>query len=64
MNAEKLLHLTLEENGYEEFITKGSGFSRTVVEAMERYAKDYHEKKVNNKIKKQNEKEIKTTHRK
>jgi hypothetical protein len=46
MKAEKLLHLTLEENGYEEFVTKGSGFSQTIVEAMERYAKDYHESKV------------------
>lgn len=46
MKAEKLLHLTLEENGYEEFLTKGSGFSQTIVEAMERYAKDYHESKV------------------
>jgi hypothetical protein len=46
MKAEKLLHLTLEENGYEEFVTKGSGFSQTIVEAMERYAKYYHESKV------------------
>lgn len=46
MKAEKLLHLTLEENGYDEFVTKGSGFSHTIVEAMERYAKDYHESKV------------------
>ena len=46
MKAEKLLHLTLEENGYDEFVTKGIGFSQTIVEAMERYAKDYHENKV------------------
>lgn len=46
MKAEKLLHLTLDENGYDEFVTKGSGFSHTIVEAMERYAKDYHESKV------------------
>ena len=38
MKAEKLLHLILEENGYEEFVTKGSGFSQTIAEAMEEYA--------------------------
>ena len=46
MKAEKLLHLTLEENGYDEFVTKESGFSQTIAEAMERYAKDYHKSKV------------------
>ena len=46
MKVEKLLHLTLKENGYDEFVTKGSGFSQTIVEAMERYAKDYYESKV------------------
>lgn len=40
MEAEEILHLTLEENGYEEFVTKGSGFSHTIVEAMERYERD------------------------
>jgi hypothetical protein len=48
MKAEKLLHLTLKENGYDEFVTKGSGFSQTIVEAMERYAKDYYESKLKN----------------
>jgi hypothetical protein len=56
MRAEKLLHLTLEENGYEEFVTKGSGFSRTIVEAMERHAKDFYERKMKNKIKKRKQK--------
>jgi hypothetical protein len=45
IKPEKLLHLTLEENGYGEFVTKGSGFSRTITEAMEKYAKEYHESK-------------------
>ena len=47
MNAlDKHYTALLEENGYKEFVTKGSGFSRTIVEAMERHAKDYHENKV------------------
>lgn len=47
MNAlDKHYTALLEENGYKEFVTKGSGFSQTIVEAMERYAKDYHENKV------------------
>lgn len=41
MTAEKILKLTLEEDGFE---TKG--LSRTVLIAMERYAEDYHEIKV------------------
>ena len=46
MKAEKFLHLILEENGYEDFITKGSGVSQTIAEAMDKYAKIYHENKV------------------
>ena len=46
MKPESILHLTLEEYGFEEFVTKGSGFSRTIVEAMERHAKDYYEEKI------------------
>jgi hypothetical protein len=51
MKAEELLHLTLEESGYEDFMTKGSGFSQTIVLAMKRYARGYHKNKVK-KIKK------------
>lgn len=49
MKAEELLHKMLKKNGYEGFVTKGSGFSRTIVEAMEKYAKDYHKNKIKNK---------------
>lgn len=41
MKPEKILHKILAQNGYEDFITEGSGVSRSVIEAMEVYAKEY-----------------------
>ena len=37
MKPETLLHLILEEDGYENFITKGSGLSQSIARAMDIY---------------------------
>lgn len=37
-SRKKILHLTIQENGHERFITKGGTFESTIIDAMGRYA--------------------------
>ena len=49
LSAEEILHIVLKENGYQEHVTFGSGFSKTIVEAMELYAEKYNTNKTKTK---------------
>jgi hypothetical protein len=46
MTNNKILATTLKENGFEEFVNKGSGFWNTIIEAMDRARYDHAEKVV------------------
>ena len=39
MTKDDILYNTLKENGFEEFVNKGSGFWETITEAMQKYHK-------------------------
>ena len=40
MTKDDILYNTLKENGFEQFVNKGSGFWETITEAMQKYNRE------------------------